>query len=187
MVWISTINPDTAEGRLKDAYDWQTKSLGRPTEFTQLGSLDGDIVHARLAIYRASENIPSRLTTRQRQLLSYLTSLLNRTPHCAALSRTALNRQGDGDLLTILDSGDYDQLDAADAALAHYAHKLTLSPGDVSEADIDTLRRAGFHDLEILHANNQIAHLNYTNRIANGLGLVSEPVDEERSQGRVPV
>jgi hypothetical protein len=48
------------------------------------------------------------------------------------------------------------------------------------------LRQAGFDDLDILDANNQCAHLNYTNRVANGLGLLTEPVAEERTLDRVP-
>ena len=44
----------------------------------------------------------------------------------------------------------------------------------MTEADIEELRGAGFSDIEILDANNRTAHLNYTNRVANGLGLVAE-------------
>jgi uncharacterized peroxidase-related enzyme len=178
--------PVEPSGRLKDAYDWQARSLGKPTEFTQLGSLDAEVVHARLTLYRATENVPSKLTFRQRELISYLTSILNSTPHCAALSRTQLRKIGEDDLIAILDRRDYGQLDPVEAALARYVHKVTLTPGEVTQADIEELRAAGLGDLEILDANNHTAHLNYTNRVANGLGLLSEPVAGERSKTRVP-
>ena len=87
MPWIQTVPPEEAAGRLAEAYQWQSRKLGRPTEFTQLGSLDAEVVHARLVLYRASENVPSQLTPRQRTLISYLTSILNVTPHCASLAR----------------------------------------------------------------------------------------------------
>jgi uncharacterized peroxidase-related enzyme len=187
MPWIPTIDPDDAEGRLAEAYRWQAQSLGRPTEFTQLGSLDAEVVHARLVLYRASEHIASALTPGQRFLVSYLTSVLNHTPHCAALARTQVAKLPNGaELITILDRQDYDALNPADAALARYVHQLTLTPGDIDETDIAILRAAGFGDLEIYHANNQCAHLNYTNRVANGLGLLDEPVAEEQSLARVP-
>ena len=83
-------------------------------------------------------------------------------------------------------SRDYARLCAADAALARYVEKLTLRPGEIALADVDALRAAGFDDLDILDANNQCAHLNYTNRVANGLGLLTEAVSEERSRNRVP-
>jgi len=186
MVWIRTIPPGDASGRLKEAYDWQARRLGQPTEFTQLGSLDAEVVHARLALYRATENVPSKLTFRQRELISYLTSILNSTPHCASLSRAQLRKIGENDLIEILDRGDYAQLDPVDAALARYVYKVTLTPGQVTEADIRELRSVGFTDLEILDANNHTAHLNYTNRVANGLGLLTEAAEEEQTKARVP-
>jgi uncharacterized peroxidase-related enzyme len=85
-----------------------------------------------------------------------------------------------------LDRRDYHSLSAPDAALARYVEKLTLRPGDMTEEDVAALRVAGFDDLDILDANNQCAHLNYTNRVANGLGLLSEAALEERSPDRVP-
>jgi uncharacterized protein YciW len=171
MVWIRTIAPEHADGRLADAYGWQAARLGRPTEFTQLGSLDADVVHARLVLYKASENIPSALSPEQRWLISYLTSVLNVTPHCASLARTQIETlDGGEDLARILDRRDYG----------------ALPPAEMTEADVESLRAVGFGDLEILHANNQCAHLNYTNRVANGLGLLHEAVPAERTVSRVP-
>ena len=157
-------------------------TLGRPTEFTQLGSLDPEVVNARLVLYKASEGVASSLTPRQKQLIAYLTSILNSTPHCASLSRAQL----DDELVRILDARDYDALDDVDAAIARYVETLTLRPGDVTEADVDALRAVGLDDLAILDANNQCAHLNYTNRVANGLGLFHDAIFEERSLDRVP-
>jgi uncharacterized peroxidase-related enzyme len=187
MPWIRTIQPEDAGGRLAEVYEWQARALGRPTEFTQLGSLDPEIVHARLVMYRASEEIPSALTLRQLQLVSYLTSILNAVPHCASLSRAELEGlEGGAELLAALDREDYDALVPVEAALARYVHKLTLTPGLVDERDLAALRNVGLGDLEILHANNQCAHLNYTNRVANGLGLLHEAASDERSRRRVP-
>src|ERR1700694_389897 len=108
MPWIRTVEPEDADGRLAEAYGWQARKLGRPTEFTQLGSLDAEVVQARLILYRASENVPSRLTPTQRLLISYLTSILNATPHCASLARAQLCALPDGELLiTTLDLQEY--------------------------------------------------------------------------------
>jgi uncharacterized peroxidase-related enzyme len=137
-------------------------------------------------LYRASENVPSRLSAAQKLLISYLTSILNATPHCASLARTQLCSIGGEALVAALDRRDYDRLPPADAALARYVDKLTLQPGGMAEADVAGLRAVGFDDLDILDANNQCAHLNYTNRVANGLGLLTEAQDEERSANRVP-
>jgi uncharacterized protein YciW len=64
--------------------------------------------------------------------------------------------------------------------------KLTMWPGDVVQDDLVALRAVGFEDLDILDINNRCAHMNYTNRVANGLGLLSEAGMAERSLNRVP-
>src|SRR5262245_411996 len=147
MPWIRTIPPEEATGRLAEGYGWQAHKLGRPTEFTQLGSLDAEVLFARLALYRASENVPSRLTPPQRTLISYLTSILNTTPHCASLARPQLLADDDGQaLLEALDRRAYGELEAADAALARYVDKLTLRPGEMTASDVQALRTVGFDD-----------------------------------------
>jgi uncharacterized peroxidase-related enzyme len=66
-------------------------------------------------------------------------------------------------------------------AVARYAARLTLSPAEVSEADVEALRAAGLSDLDILDLNNIVAYFNYINRVANGLGLKTEiPADHAR-------
>jgi uncharacterized peroxidase-related enzyme len=172
MPWIRTIDPADASGELGAAYDRQVRSLGRPTEFTLLGSLAPSLVGARLELYKASERLESGISPFQKVLIAYVVSVQNATPHCASQVRLKLRELGAGEgLIVELDLGRYDGLPDADAALARYAHRLTRDPGGIEPRDIDALRAAGFGDLEILDANNQAAHLNYVNRIANGLGL----------------
>ena len=172
MVWIRTIPPGQATGTLADAYQRQAATLGHPSEFSLLGSLHPDLVAARLDLYRASERCPSGLTGRQRLIIGYLTSTLNHAHHCASQVRLKLAQTGTPDqLVNSLDHGDYEHLEPADAAVARYTHKLTRDPGAITQPDVQALRTAGLDDLAILDANNQCAHLNYVNRIANGLGL----------------
>jgi uncharacterized peroxidase-related enzyme len=174
-VWIRTIPQAQATGTLANAYRRQAATLGRPSELSQLGSLDPDLVAARLELYRASERCPSMLTQRQRLIVAYVTSVLNHTPHCASQVRLKLTRNGVPDrLIEAVDHGGYQHLAPADAAVARYAHKLTTDPGAMTQADVQALREVGLDDLAILDANNMCAHLNYVNRIANGLGLRHE-------------
>src|SRR5918911_977498 len=84
MAWIETIPPEQATGTLREAYDWQARRLGAPTEYTQLGSLYPDLVMLRLQLYKVVEACPSRLSPIERQLAALVTSVLNDTPHCAS-------------------------------------------------------------------------------------------------------
>jgi uncharacterized peroxidase-related enzyme len=186
-MWIRTVPTEEATGRLKEAYDWQSKRLGRPTDFTLLGSLDPEIVHARLGLYRASERCPSALTPRQRCVIGYVTSVINETPHCSSQIGLKLRELGvSEEEMRALDEGRYEALSSAEGAVARYAAKLTKEPGAVAEPDLDDLRSNGLGDLEILDANNMCAHLNYVNRIANGLGLKTEVGAEFQAFEAIP-
>ncbi len=55
-----------------------------------------------------------------------------------------------------------------------YTAKLTKSPWDMEEADVDALRAAGFSDRAILDIAQVVAYYAYVNRIADGLGVSLE-------------
>ena len=61
-----------------------------------------------------------------------------------------------------------------------YARKLTHTPGQIEEADINVLRDAGFDDGEILEINQVAAYFAYANRTVTGLGV--NPEGEELGQ-----
>ena len=63
----------------------------------------------------------------------------------------------------------------ADAALCAYAEKLTLSPQEMVEADVNVLRQHGLDDRAIHDATQVISYFNYINRIADALHV--EPED----------
>ena len=54
-----------------------------------------------------------------------------------------------------------------------YAKKLTVSPAEMREADVQELKAAGLDDGEILEANQIIGYFNYVNRLLNGLGVTT--------------
>jgi uncharacterized peroxidase-related enzyme len=55
--------------------------------------------------------------------------------------------------------------------MLEYAIKLTKEPGNMSEADVEALRAAGFSDTGI-HDIAQVTGLfNFYNRLADGIGI----------------
>ena len=177
-MWIKTIPYEEAGGELRAQYDRQARALGEPTEMTMAGSLHPSLVEARLDLYAATEKCPSRLTPRQRNLISFVTSAVNSTVHCMSQVTIKLRQTGlsDGEIAALAadpESFESPALPPADRAVVRYAVKLTRDPGAVTAADIDELRAAGFDDLDIVDANAQCAHLNYVNRVAMGLGIHS--------------
>ena len=64
---------------------------------------------------------------------------------------------------------------AAELAMLDFADKLTRSPAQMTEADVEGLRQHGFADPAI-HDIVQVAALfNYYDRLADGLGIDPEP------------
>jgi uncharacterized peroxidase-related enzyme len=56
-------------------------------------------------------------------------------------------------------------------AMLAYAEKLTLTPGEMVEADVEALRMVGFSDRDVLDICEVVAYYAYANRIADGLGI----------------
>ena len=55
-----------------------------------------------------------------------------------------------------------------------YSYKLTLTPWEMVEADVEQLRTHGFSDRAILDINQIAAYYAYVNRVADGLGVPLE-------------
>jgi uncharacterized peroxidase-related enzyme len=61
-----------------------------------------------------------------------------------------------------------------DRAMLTFAVKLTRTPGDMTAADAQALREAGFEDAAILDITQITAYYGYVNRLADGLGVELE-------------
>jgi uncharacterized peroxidase-related enzyme len=66
-------------------------------------------------------------------------------------------------------------LTPADRAMLDYAEKLTDAPGEIEEADVDSLREHGFDDRAIHDICAITAYYAFVNRMADGLGVELEP------------
>ena len=66
--------------------------------------------------------------------------------------------------------------------MCDYAVKLTLTPGDIVEQDIQQLRDAGLDDQQITVAVQVISYFNYINRVADGLDVELEDWMQKESK-----
>ncbi len=60
-------------------------------------------------------------------------------------------------------------------ALCKFAEYVTRTPAAVRPQDLDTLRKHGLTDRDILDAVEVISYFNYINRVADALGIDPEP------------
>jgi uncharacterized peroxidase-related enzyme len=99
--------------------------------------------------------------------------------HAADL-RVEIKREGDErdveELCRALLAGWRDaELSPLESALAGYAEKLTLSPQEMSERDVEGLRAVGLDDVAIHDLIQVTAYFNYINRIADAVNVDLEP------------
>lgn len=189
MSWIRTIPWDEADGDLRDAYDWQARSLGEPAEFTMLGSLYPAITEERLRLYRAVEGCPSDLSEIERQSAALVASTINSTAHCASGLRLKLASLGlDDAVLDMIEATPHDVTtgEARFDAICAHAAKLTATPSDMTADDLDRLREFGLDDLDLLDLNNIVAYYCYINRVVMGLGLRSVMSTTHEATSAVP-
>ena len=76
------------------------------------------------------------------------------------------------------------ELDPPDRTMLDYVMKITRTPWQIVEADIEGLRRAGFDDLAIHDMCTIAAYYAFVNRIADGLGVELEPGHAEAGDPR---
>jgi uncharacterized peroxidase-related enzyme len=115
----------------------------------------------------------SGLSRADRESIAVVVSAANNCSYCVNHHAEALSHyERDNSRLRRLVS-DFQFLDQPDkkARMLSYALKLTTSPSQVSEQDIEELREVGYSDRDILDINLVSAYFNFVNRIALGLGV----------------
>ncbi len=67
-------------------------------------------------------------------------------------------------------------------ALCKFAELLTRTPRACRPQDLETLRKHGLSDRDILDAVEIISYFNYINRVADALGIDPEPEMREAKE-----
>ena len=126
----------------------------------------------------------SEITPTEREMIAVAVSSVNHCLYCLT-SHGATLRQllGDpvlGDRITL----DYRRagLDERTLAMLDYAVKITRTPVECSESDIERLRAIGFSDEAIFDIAETAAMYNFTNRLVSATGML--PNREYNALGR---
>ncbi len=116
---------------------------------------------------------PSGLTKTQREMIAVVVSAESHCPYCATAHAAALRlRTKDAALVDRLAINyRHVPLDPRDRAMLDFAVKLTNTPEECEEHDLERLRHAGYTDEDILHIVEVTAIFNYNVRLATATGL----------------
>jgi uncharacterized peroxidase-related enzyme len=169
---------EEATGALSEMYAQARTPSGTVDNVMRAHSLRPHTMAGHLALYRSVlHHAGNTLPLWFLECVAVCTSLANGceysfTHHWANTRRLLADDERASRVLAALRSGNLDAaFTAKETALLRYARKLTVTPGEMSMADIEDCRGAGADDGEILEVNQVCAYFNYSNRLLNGLGV----------------
>ena len=116
----------------------------------------------------------SKLTKLEREMVAVVVSSANHCYYCLVAHGQAVRKlSGDPELGEMMVANyRVTDLPARQRAMLDFAHKLTLSPSTVDDADRAVLRKAGLGDAEIVDLVDTIGFFNMSNRVAIGLDMM---------------
>ena len=174
MPYIETIEPENAEGKLKEIYDDFLLRRGKIAEVHKIQSLNPESIINHMDLYMTIMFGKSPLKRVQREMIAVVVSKANNCEYCQLHHASAVNHYWKDDVKTNQLKKDYKQLDLStqDQLLCDYAWELTKNPGSETElSHIKPLKEEGLSDRAILDATLVISYFNFVNRIVLSLGV----------------
>lgn len=178
IAWIDTVDPDAAEGELKELYDRVRTPHGTVDNVMKAHSLRPHTLEGHLVLYKSVLHNPANvLPLWFLETIASYTSIVNRCEYSLAHHfmnvRRLLNDDARADsIYQALQAGrPEDVFEGKELELLRYTRRLTAEVGAMQESDVVAAREAGASDGEILEANQVCAYFNFSNRLLNGLGV----------------
>lgn len=174
MPYIEVIEPEKAEGALKDIYDDLIDKRGKLASVHKIQSLNPQSIIDHMNLYMTVMFGKSPLKRKQRGMMAVIVSKANDCEYCQVHHAEALNHYWKNLSKVNLLREDYTkvQLSDIDMALCNLAWHLTRDPGKYTEEKfILPLKLMGLDDRAILDATLVISYFNFVNRLVLGLGV----------------
>ena len=179
--WIKMIADEDADPALLEVLKLARTPHGTVDNVMRVHSLRPNTMRGHVVLYRAAlHDEANTLPTWLQETLSSYVSILNNCDYSFANhwanARHLIgdNRRADKIERALNTRQPGQAFQGVELALLKYAEKLTLTPGEMQQADIENLKSAGIDDGQILEANQIICYFNYVNRSLNGLGVSTD-------------
>lgn len=177
MAWIEVIDENEANGQLKRIYEKIKGTRGKVANIMKIHSLNPRSMETHLALYVNLMFGQSKLSREEREIIATAVSSANNCDYCKLHHGEALNHywKDKEKIQQFMEDPLGLDLPEKTKAMIQYALKLTKTPDQVSEEDVESLRNAGFSDRDILDIALITSYFNFVNRIALGLGVEFSP------------
>ncbi|THF88582.1 alkylhydroperoxidase [Deinococcus sp. KSM4-11] len=182
--WLAVPDDASAPEGVRKLWQKSGANLGFVPNVFRAQALNGDQFLAWWAYFNLLVNKDGFLSPADREMLAVVVSGANRCVYCEVSHGAALRGLLADPVLAdvVAVNWRHARLGAREAAMCAYAEKLTLSPAEMTEADLTPLRDAGLSDNAILELVQVVGMFNLTNRVSSALGFV--PNAEYHAQHR---
>ena len=173
--WIGIAPQEQATGDLRRAYDRILATRGRVPEIRSVMAGEPLVVEGFAYFYPENNYACSSIDRRLAEMIATVTGAANASKFGGpAHARQLAQITGDEAFAqSMLDDYRQAKLDAKERVLLDYVWKLSRSPGDMTQSDIQALRAAGWTDPQIVATVHVTAFFAYMNRVAEAFGLAS--------------
>ncbi len=166
MARISYVESNAASREVQQIYEHRLR--GKPANVHKAMAHNPQALVPFLAFYQAAGK---SLDRKLWEMIYLRMSFLNGCEYCAQHHIASSGKSGLGpDDWQALKSGDLARFADAEQAALHYAEKLTKTPAQITNADIDSLK-AHFRDEQVVDLHLLVGLANLTNRFTDPLGL----------------
>jgi uncharacterized peroxidase-related enzyme len=169
MALIKVIQPEEAEGELKEVYDDIITTRGKLAEVHKIQSLNPKSIVNHMDLYMTLMYGKSPIKRVVREMMAVVVSKANNCKYCQLHHLEAVNNYWKDDAKA-----------ESFRTICKYSHEHTINPSSDKEIIINELKDLGVDDEAILDATMIIAYFNFVNRIVLGLKVELEP---EKGQG----
>jgi alkylhydroperoxidase family enzyme len=174
MALIQTVEPDKAEGQVKQIYDFMQKNVGVIPAPLQLASASPKMLDAAWQSIQYYAQHPS-LGFGLLSSIRYLVAQQYDYAFCTGFNRNLLKMQGlsDEDIAKMAQDPLQTPLDDKDRAMVAFVMKAIKTPDAVEKQDVDQLHEQGWTDSDILDA---LAH--GTNMVGSSILMKALKMDQ---------
>ncbi len=177
LTWLRVPSEDELPKEVVELWQPSLEKLGFVPNVLRLFALRPRHLLAWNAHYEETMRGDSGLTKAEREMIAVVVSVTNECAYCTAAHSAALRKltKDPGLADAVAEDHAAAEISARMKRALDYAVKLTRAPQEMTEADVDALRAAGWSDEDIMDIAEITALFNFSNRLASGLGWAPNP------------
>lgn len=176
--WVNLIEPEMASSEQIDVM-YELAPNGDLLPFYGALIHDPESLRSRMYLYKIIMYGKSELSRAERELVGTVVSRLNECVYCTSNHGrlfASLSKREELASRIIVEVVQPD-LTPRESAIVNFAVKVTQDLANLNRNDIKALKQVGLTDLEIFDLSHVVAMFAWANRLAEGLGEISDPTD----------